>query len=173
MPLVLSPLHKKLAGNVLFACRCVLPAGSSTQVGVLVVPFCVVLAWMMGQPLDLNFNEFEALVLFISVLLAASVVQVRHTGWPVPGTLPCLCWGCVGVLGLQWFDTFLVLGTPMQLAGLYSLKSQLCPCAALPLPPSPPDAGWDQQLAQRRHAGADVYVHFSWFLGAQRPSVEG
>jgi Ca2+:H+ antiporter len=51
-------------------------AGSSTQVGVLVVPFCVVLAWMMGQPLDLNFNEFEALVLFISVLLAAVVVQV-------------------------------------------------------------------------------------------------
>lgn len=42
----------------------------------LVVPFCVVLAWMMGQPLDLNFNEFEALVLFISVLLAAVVVQV-------------------------------------------------------------------------------------------------
>ncbi len=26
---------------------------------VLVVPFCVVLAWMMGQPLDLNFNAFE------------------------------------------------------------------------------------------------------------------
>jgi hypothetical protein len=55
-------------------------AGSSTQVGVLVVPFCVVLAWMMGQPLDLNFNEFEALVLFISVLLAAVVVQVRRGG---------------------------------------------------------------------------------------------
>jgi Ca2+:H+ antiporter len=54
-----------------------LAAGSSTQVGVLVVPFCVVLAWMMGQPLDLNLFEFEALVLFISVLLAAVVVQVR------------------------------------------------------------------------------------------------
>lgn len=51
-------------------------AGSSTQVGVLVVPFCVVLAWMMGRPLDLNFNEFEALVLFVSVLLAAMMVQV-------------------------------------------------------------------------------------------------
>jgi hypothetical protein len=60
------------------------PAGSSTQIGVLVVPFCVVLAWMMGQPLDLNFKEFEALVLFISVLLAAVVVQVgRWAGPPV------------------------------------------------------------------------------------------
>lgn len=50
-------------------------AGSSTQVGVLVVPFCVVLAWSMGQPLDLNLNEFEAAVLFISVLLAVLVLQ--------------------------------------------------------------------------------------------------
>lgn len=58
---------------------CAASAGSSTQIGVLVVPFCVVLAWMMGQPLDLNFKEFEALVLFISVLLAAVVVQVGGT----------------------------------------------------------------------------------------------
>ncbi|GBG00092.1 calcium proton exchanger [Raphidocelis subcapitata] len=49
--------------------------GSSTQIGVLVIPFCVVLAWCMGQPLDLNFNEFEAAVLFISVLLAVVVLQ--------------------------------------------------------------------------------------------------
>jgi hypothetical protein len=33
---------------------------------------------MMGQPLDLNFKEFEALVLFISVLLAALMVQVKR-----------------------------------------------------------------------------------------------
>lgn len=52
-------------------------AGSATQIGVLVVPFCVVLAWIMGRPLDLNFNEFEGLVLFVSVLLTALMVQVR------------------------------------------------------------------------------------------------
>jgi hypothetical protein len=51
------------------------PPGSSTQIGVLVIPFCVLFAWAMGQPLDLNFNEFEATVLFISVLLAVVVVQ--------------------------------------------------------------------------------------------------
>jgi Ca2+:H+ antiporter len=39
---------------------------------VLVVPFCVVLGWCMGQPLDLNYNAFEALVLFASVLLAVT-----------------------------------------------------------------------------------------------------
>ena len=42
----------------------------------LVVPFCVILAWIMGQPLDLNFNGFEAMVLFMSVLLAVVGVQV-------------------------------------------------------------------------------------------------
>ena len=43
----------------------------------LLVPFCVLLAWAMRQPLDLNFNEFEALVLFVAVLLAVVVLQVR------------------------------------------------------------------------------------------------
>ena len=57
------------------------PPGSSTQVGVLVVPFCVVLAWMMGQPLDLNFNSFETTTLFISVLLAITVMQDGTSNW--------------------------------------------------------------------------------------------
>jgi hypothetical protein len=35
-------------------------AGSSTQIGVLVMPFCVILAWCFGQPLDLNFNGEES-----------------------------------------------------------------------------------------------------------------
>ncbi|KAJ9517492.1 hypothetical protein QJQ45_025021 [Haematococcus lacustris] len=55
--------------------------GSSTQIGVLVVPFCVVLAWMMGQPLDLNFNAFEACVYFFSVLLAAVTVIDGTANW--------------------------------------------------------------------------------------------
>lgn len=62
--------------------------------GVLVVPFCVVLAWMMGQPLDLNFNEFEALVLFISVLLAAVVVQVGGLGVGVGESVTGSCQSC-------------------------------------------------------------------------------
>ncbi|KAF8055733.1 cation/proton exchanger 4 [Scenedesmus sp. PABB004] len=55
--------------------------GSSTQIGVLVIPLCVMLAWALGQPLDLNFNEFEALVLFVSVLLAAMLVQDGTSHW--------------------------------------------------------------------------------------------
>jgi len=55
--------------------------GSATQVAVLVVPFCVVLAWAMGAPLDLNFYSFEAFVLLASVALAAVVVQDGTGNW--------------------------------------------------------------------------------------------
>lgn len=55
--------------------------GSSTQVAVLIVPFCVVLAWMMGVPLDLNFNAFEAAVYFCSVLFAIITLQDATANW--------------------------------------------------------------------------------------------
>lgn len=55
--------------------------GSSTQIAVLVAPFCVLLGWAMGQPLDLNFNSFESCTLFISVLLSVVVVQDGHGNW--------------------------------------------------------------------------------------------
>eukprot|EP00201_Polytomella_parva_P017029 CAMPEP_0175056112 /NCGR_PEP_ID=MMETSP0052_2-20121109/10478_1 /TAXON_ID=51329 ORGANISM="Polytomella parva, Strain SAG 63-3" /NCGR_SAMPLE_ID=MMETSP0052_2 /ASSEMBLY_ACC=CAM_ASM_000194 /LENGTH=479 /DNA_ID=CAMNT_0016321079 /DNA_START=108 /DNA_END=1547 /DNA_ORIENTATION=+ len=55
--------------------------GSSTQVAVLILPLCVILAWCMGQPLDLNFNVFEAGVLVFSILLAVVVVQDGSANW--------------------------------------------------------------------------------------------
>lgn len=55
--------------------------GSSTQVGVLVMPFCVLLGWCMGVPLDFSFNAFEMVALFISVLLAVIVVQDGTSNW--------------------------------------------------------------------------------------------
>lgn len=55
--------------------------GSSTQVAVLGVPFCVVLAWVMGQPLTLNFVSFETTCYFFSVLLAIIIVQDGKANW--------------------------------------------------------------------------------------------
>lgn len=55
--------------------------GSSTQVAVLVIPFCVILGWIMGQPLDLNFQTFEAVALFISVLLAVVAMHDGTSNW--------------------------------------------------------------------------------------------
>ncbi|XP_050160316.1 vacuolar cation/proton exchanger 2-like [Malus sylvestris] len=46
--------------------------GSSTQISMFVIPFCVVVGWIMGQPMDLNFQLFETATLFISHTQAIS-----------------------------------------------------------------------------------------------------
>ena len=40
------------------------------------IPFSVVVAWIMGRPMDLNFQLFETATLFITVLVVAFMLQV-------------------------------------------------------------------------------------------------
>lgn len=40
------------------------------------IPFCVVIGWMMGKQMDLNFQLFETATLFITVLVVAFMLQV-------------------------------------------------------------------------------------------------
>ncbi|XP_057431060.1 vacuolar cation/proton exchanger 5-like [Lotus japonicus] len=49
--------------------------GSSTQIAIFVIPFCVVLGWIMGNPMDLNFQLFETGSLFLTVLVVAFMLQ--------------------------------------------------------------------------------------------------
>ncbi|XP_038692469.1 vacuolar cation/proton exchanger 3-like isoform X1 [Tripterygium wilfordii] len=49
--------------------------GSSTQISMFGVPFCVVIGWIMGHPMDLNFQLFETATLFITVLVVAFMLQ--------------------------------------------------------------------------------------------------
>ncbi|XP_068636901.1 vacuolar cation/proton exchanger 5-like [Aristolochia californica] len=49
--------------------------GSSTQIAMFGIPFCVVVGWIMGQPMDLNFQLFETATLFITVLAVAFLLQ--------------------------------------------------------------------------------------------------
>ncbi|KAL6888644.1 hypothetical protein ACP4OV_009670 [Aristida adscensionis] len=49
--------------------------GSSTQISMFVIPFCVVLGWIMGQPMDLNFHLFETASLLLTVLVVAFLLQ--------------------------------------------------------------------------------------------------
>lgn len=49
--------------------------GSSTQISMFVIPFCVVVGWFMGKPMDLNFQLFETATLFITVLVVAFMLQ--------------------------------------------------------------------------------------------------
>ncbi|XP_002986504.2 vacuolar cation/proton exchanger 3 [Selaginella moellendorffii] len=49
--------------------------GSSTQISMFVIPFCVVMGWIMGKPMDLDFQLFETATLFITVLVVAFMLQ--------------------------------------------------------------------------------------------------
>lgn len=49
--------------------------GSSTQISMFVIPFCVVVGWFLGQPMHLNFQLFETATLFITVLVVAFMLQ--------------------------------------------------------------------------------------------------
>ncbi|CAG8654657.1 5971_t:CDS:2, partial [Dentiscutata heterogama] len=49
--------------------------GSSTQIALFVIPLLVILGWIIGQPMSLNFEVFETVCLLISVLLSNYLVQ--------------------------------------------------------------------------------------------------
>lgn len=42
------------------------------------IPFCVVIGWIMGCPMDLNFQLFETATLFITVIVVAFMLQVYY-----------------------------------------------------------------------------------------------
>ncbi|XVE50937.1 hypothetical protein DITRI_Ditri01bG0203300 [Diplodiscus trichospermus] len=49
--------------------------GSSTQISMFLIPFCVVIGWIFGRPVDLNFQLFETATLFMTVLFVAFMLQ--------------------------------------------------------------------------------------------------
>ncbi|KVI05811.1 vacuolar cation/proton exchanger 3-like isoform X2 [Cynara cardunculus var. scolymus] len=65
--------------------------GSSTQISMFVIPFCVVVGWIMGQPMDLNFQLFETATLFITVLVIAFLLQEGTSNY-FKGLMLILCY---------------------------------------------------------------------------------
>ncbi|ONM12796.1 Vacuolar cation/proton exchanger 2 [Zea mays] len=65
--------------------------GSSTQISMFVIPFCVVIGWMMGQRMDLNFQLFETATLFITVLVVAFMLQDGTANY-LKGLMLILCY---------------------------------------------------------------------------------
>ncbi|XP_006650169.1 vacuolar cation/proton exchanger 2 isoform X1 [Oryza brachyantha] len=65
--------------------------GSSTQISMFVIPFCVVIGWMMGQQMDLNFQLFETATLFITVLVVAFMLQEGTSNY-FKGLMLILCY---------------------------------------------------------------------------------
>eukprot|EP00270_Netrium_digitus_P012382 TRINITY_DN4016_c0_g1_i1.p1 TRINITY_DN4016_c0_g1~~TRINITY_DN4016_c0_g1_i1.p1 ORF type:complete len:476 (-),score=139.71 TRINITY_DN4016_c0_g1_i1:78-1505(-) len=55
--------------------------GSSTQISMFVIPFCVVVAWVFNIDMDLNFHIFETATLFITVLVVSVILQEGESNY--------------------------------------------------------------------------------------------
>ncbi|CAL9046941.1 vacuolar cation/proton exchanger 3-like isoform X3 [Musa acuminata AAA Group] len=65
--------------------------GSSTQISMFGIPFCVVVGWILGRPMDLNFQLFETASLFITVLVVAFMLQEGTSNY-FKGLMLVLCY---------------------------------------------------------------------------------
>lgn len=65
--------------------------GSSTQISMFVIPFCVIVGWFMGKRMDLNFQLFETATLFITVLVVAFMLQEGRSNY-FKGLMLILCY---------------------------------------------------------------------------------
>ena len=55
--------------------------GSSLQIALFVAPVLVIAGYIMGQPMDLNFNPFELVAVVVAVVLANSVSSDGRSDW--------------------------------------------------------------------------------------------
>jgi len=73
--------------------------GSSMQIALFVAPVLVIAGWIIGQPMDLDFNPFELVAVAIAVLIANSVISDGQSNW-LEGILLLATYT---VLGLAFF----------------------------------------------------------------------
>lgn len=55
--------------------------GSSVQIGLFAIPFVTIVGWVMGHPFSLGFDPFAALVLLLSVMHAAHMINDAESHW--------------------------------------------------------------------------------------------
>lgn len=99
------------AGAVLFALKNKLDIslgvamGSATQIAMFVIPFTIVLAWIMGKPMDLDFHILETVALFATVLITAYMLQDGTSNY-MKGLVLLLCYLVIATC-------FFLLQTPL------------------------------------------------------------
>ncbi|MEM0981972.1 MAG: calcium/proton exchanger, partial [Cyanobacteria bacterium P01_H01_bin.58] len=60
--------------------------GSSLQIALFVAPVLVLASWLLGQPMDLNFDAFELVAVAVAVLITNSISSDGRSNW-LEGTL--------------------------------------------------------------------------------------
>ena len=70
--------------------------GSSLQIALFVAPVLVIAGWLIGQPMDLNFNPFELVAVAVSVLIANSISSDGNSNW-LEGVLLLATYAVIGL----------------------------------------------------------------------------
>lgn len=73
--------------------------GSSMQIALFVTPFMVILGWIIGQPMNLNFEVFETVVFFLSVLVVNYLIGDGKSNY-LEG---CMCLGTYIIIAIAFF----------------------------------------------------------------------
>jgi len=60
--------------------------GSSLQIALFVAPVLVLAGWLLGKPMDLNFDPLELLAVAVAVLITNSISSDGRSNW-LEGTL--------------------------------------------------------------------------------------
>ncbi|KAJ7687898.1 Sodium/calcium exchanger protein-domain-containing protein, partial [Mycena olivaceomarginata] len=64
--------------------------GSSIQIALFVIPFIMILGWILGKPLTMLFDPFESVAVFLAVMTVNYVVQDGKSNWLEGMILMCL-----------------------------------------------------------------------------------
>jgi Ca2+:H+ antiporter len=70
--------------------------GSSLQIALFVAPVLVLAGWLMGQPMDLDFNNFQLIAVAVAILIANSISNDGKSNW-LEGTLLLATYTIVGL----------------------------------------------------------------------------
>lgn len=70
--------------------------GSTMQIALFVAPLLVITGWIIGQPMDLDFNPFELVAVAVAVLIANSVSSDGRSNW-LEGALLLATYAVIGL----------------------------------------------------------------------------
>ena len=70
--------------------------GSSMQIALFVAPVLVIAGWLMGKPMDLDFNNFQLIAVAVSILIANSISSDGNSNW-LEGTLLLATYTIIGL----------------------------------------------------------------------------
>ncbi|RPA87643.1 hypothetical protein BJ508DRAFT_316665 [Ascobolus immersus RN42] len=75
--------------------------GGSIQTALFVAPLVVIIGWIAGKPLDLNFELFQVVVYFLGVLIVGNAIRDRKTNY-LEGSLSVIFYLIVAVTAFYY-----------------------------------------------------------------------